>query len=269
MALLNMNDNDDEENKEETDDNILSLILQMYDIPCADNDVSELFDRFMEFRMFISNKRPTAITQIQTFLNIMSQDHIKQATESFIIPLRKETINEWNLILNEQSIDDGNDDDNKEEKKEMEKESAMDEFKLNLKRILFDKYNEIKDILTLQDVDKFCIDFVIIKEKNNNGYNVKISNIHRLPIYPHDYGLFIWNSDKDLILNTNNNDKCEILIREASGIADNNSKDEVKFVLRANVYSCNMDYFVKRQWIKDEEMKSSTRKTASKFCNIL
>lgn len=263
MALLKMTDDEETETKENDADNRLSLIFQIYKIP--DVKVSEcMMDRFLEFRMFISNGRPTMIAQIQTFLNIMSQDHIKEAAQSFLIPLQNETINQWNSVLIQQRNDD---------EKEERKDSAddLENFKDCIKRTLIEKYNQVRDTLELKDMKQFCIDFVIIRN-GDNACNVTILNIRRLPIYPYEYGLIVWDSDKNIILREDeDNDACKVVIRESM---DNESNDDhleqVKHVLKANVYSCNMDYFIQRGWIQEEENTTKRSKNNSfKFCCVL
>eukprot|EP01083_Nonionella_stella_P300539 1026602_1 len=238
VALLQFTSEEEQQQEDDSkqkDNEKLSIVLQLY---CVPNDLQHsecIMDRFLEFRMFLGkDNAPTAITQMQTFLNIISQDRVNKASKSFLIPLKNSTLGLWNAVL---SLD---------EQKTTETE-CLEQFQENVKRILLNEYEKIKENITLTGVTNCCVDFVLIRM--NRGFDVRLIGICRLPVYPHDYGMYIWNEDKQQILDGNAEKQWNVMVRKDDGCLMD--FDETNDVLSANVYSCVMDYFVQKKWIEN------------------
>eukprot|EP01084_Bolivina_argentea_P238914 401428_1 len=260
LGLLSFPDDDEYKDDYKQPEHMpkLSMVLQLYSITDKLQNTECIMDKFIEFRMFIADKNVTGITQMQTFLHIISQDHLNKASKSFLIPLKQKMLVLWNSVFTDHDID---------EQKEMKYDSEFEMFQANIKRVLLDKYNNIKRVLFLNNVDNFCIDFVVIRQMDNQ-YEIKVVNIHRLPIYPHDYGMYIWENDKEKILNkSTDSNNWNVQVKRDDGcsmeFADTNA------VLSANVYSCVMDYFIEKKWIKKPKEKNNERRNTFKFCTVL
>ena len=252
LSLLNQPDSepDHHENKEEhtplTPNETLSIVLQIYRIP---NGTGSILDCFLEFRMFLNRGMVTGITQIQTLLNIMNQDHLKESSTSFLIPLREETVRDWNGVLS---------DDMDTHQRFSHNESNFDILQRKLKKLLMKHYDKHQGILQLDEFTHCCIDFVIIRDVGE-GYHVRISNIGKIPEYQHEYGMYQWHRDREQILNGINTD-WKVLLAPMRKPMD---FDTINAVLCANVYSCAMDYFVNRKWIQ------KPRPECSSCCTVL
>ena len=94
-----------------------------------------------------------------------------------------------------------------------------------------------------------------LSDKLKNGFVIKMAKIHRLPIYPHEYGAYIWQNEKEQILNkAANENNWNVGVMPPFG--HKMEFDDINAVLSANVYSCAMDYFLNRKWIENTNDKN-------------
>eukprot|EP01084_Bolivina_argentea_P022275 41397_1 len=141
-----------------------SLVLQMIPFKHRQN--------LLELRMFVCSSNPVAITQYQSFMNYNYKDF-----EAVIFPMSYSIRQKWIALLS--NIDDSN---------------CLEDIIIN---VLCREFDKIQSKLEFEKTKAYCIDFMII-DMLNKTYTVKVVGINKLPIYKHEYGLFVFEEIQEM-----------------------------------------------------------------------
>ena len=236
MVNLYENNNETQNDKKDndSDDNItIDIILQHLPIK-IDENVLNIKYVLLEFRCFISNNidnndmKINAITQIQNFLNLQSQDSVKKASKSFLLPYNNDIIKHWNQIFHKNSNIDN------------QQTNDQELFKTYCIAIISDIFNNNKNNIKPHNCQHYYRDLYMYINTNNE-FCCEIGGISRLPIYVNGFGLFNWETDKNIILNGDNNGIIFKILMD-----NNNESYNVGSVLPSNV----IDYLYLNKWSK-------------------